>query len=633
MSAPPKLPLPSFLRDVSSAPTLAPSTPSIMSALEKDFDTTPADGAMPSTEKESEPAGGAVAREAEDISSSAEKPVSAQEYVSITTTTAASAPRTRRPDTPVPQTGMREDGTSYPTGIKLAIISIALSLAVFLMALDNSIITTAIPRITDEFRSLEDVGWYGSAYLLTTAALQLLFGKFYTFFSVKWIYLIAIGLFELGSLICGVARNSLTLILGRAIAGLGSAGLFSGSLVILAHSVPMATRPLFTGLIGSMCGIASVAGPLLGGVFTDKVTWRWCFFINLPIGAVTIAVIALWFEDPRRPRAAAAAAADDDDQEPEPETWRQRLMQFDPLGTLLFMPSIVCLLLALQWGGTEHAWGSAVVVALLVVFGVLITIWVYVQYRQGDRATVPPRIIGQRTVWSGSLYSFCISGAFLAAIYFIPIWFQSVKGATAVESGIMNLPMLLAVVVMSVVAGAAVTFWGYYAPFMLLGTLLTSVGFGLISTWGPDTDRPVWIGYQVLAGAGVGLGMQQPLMAVQAVLPIEDVPTGTSVVVFLQTLGGALFVSIGHNVFTNRLVENLSVLFPGVDVAAVLKSGATGLANSLTPEMVPVVLAAYSAALTKIFLVAAALSALSIIGSAFVEWESVKGKDVEMAMA
>ncbi|KAL8396833.1 hypothetical protein RB594_003793 [Gaeumannomyces avenae] len=586
MSAPPKLPLPSFLRDVSSAPTLAPSTPSIMSALEKDFDTTPADGAMPSTEKESEPAGGAVAREAEDISSSAEKPVSAQEYVSITTTTAASAPRTRRPDTPVPQTGMREDGTSYPTGIKLAIISIALSLAVFLMALDNSIITTAIPRITDEFRSLEDVGWYGSAYLLTTAALQLLFGKFYTFFSVKWIYLIAIGLFELGSLICGVARNSLTLILGRAIAGLGSAGLFSGSLVILAHSVPMATRPLFTGLIGSMCGIASVAGPLLGGVFTDKVTWRWCFFINLPIGAVTIAVIALWFEDPRRPRAAAAAAADDDDQEPEPETWRQRLMQFDPLGTLLFMPSIVCLLLALQWGGTEHAWGSAVVVALLVVFGVLIT-----------------------------------------------IWFQSVKGATAVESGIMNLPMLLAVVVMSVVAGAAVTFWGYYAPFMLLGTLLTSVGFGLISTWGPDTDRPVWIGYQVLAGAGVGLGMQQPLMAVQAVLPIEDVPTGTSVVVFLQTLGGALFVSIGHNVFTNRLVENLSVLFPGVDVAAVLKSGATGLANSLTPEMVPVVLAAYSAALTKIFLVAAALSALSIIGSAFVEWESVKGKDVEMAMA
>ncbi|KAL8364862.1 hypothetical protein RB595_003913 [Gaeumannomyces hyphopodioides] len=618
MANPSKFPPPSFPGDVSSAPTLAPSTPSIMSASDKNFDASPTDGAVPNAEKESDRGDGAGAQEAEDVSSSAEKSAPAQDP-------SKTAMATRRPDTPVPRTAIREDGTPYPTGIKLAVISVALSLAVFLMALDNAIITTAIPRITDDFHSLEDVGWYGSAYLLTTAALQLLFGKFYTFFSVKWIYLIAIGLFELGSLICGVAGNSLTLIMGRAIAGLGSAGLFSGSLVILAHSVPMATRPLYTGLIGSMYGIASVAGPLLGGVFTDKVTWRWCFYINLPIGAITIVVIALWFEDPRRPRAAADGQA--------PETWRQRIMQFDPLGTLLFMPAVVSLLLALQWGGTEHAWGSAVVVALLVVFGVLIAVWVYVQYRQQDRATVPPRIICRRTVWSGSLYSFCISGAFLAAVYFIPIWFQSVKGATAVESGIMNLPMLLAVVVMSVVAGAAVTFWGYYAPFMLLGTILTSVGFGLISTWAPATDRPVWIGYQILAGAGVGLGMQQPLMAVQTVLPIEDVPVGTSVVVFLQTLGGALFVSIGHNVFTNRLVENLSVIFPGVDVAAVLKSGATGLTTSLSPEMVPVVLAAYSAALTKVFLVAAALSAISIIGSAFIEWESVKGKNVEMAMA
>lgn len=468
------------------------------------------------------------------------------------------------------------------------------------------------------------MGWYGSAYLLTTAALQLLFGKFYTFFSIKWIYLIAIGLFELGSLICGVANSSLTLILGRAIAGLGSAGLFSGSLIILAHSVPMATRPLYTGLIGSMYGIASVAGPLLGGVFTDRVTWRWCFYINLPIGAITIAVIALWFEDPKRKGPDATQPS---------QTWRQRLMHFDPIGTLLFMPAVICLLLALQWGGTEYAWGSGRIVALLVVFGVLIAAWLYVQYRQQDLATVPPRIIGKRTVWSGSLYSFCVGGAFLSAVYFIPIWFQSVKGATAVESGVMNLPMLLAVVIMSVVAGGAVTYWGYYAPFMLLGTLLTSVGFGLISTWTQDTDRPIWIGYQVLAGAGVGLGMQQPLMAVQTVLSIEDVPTGTSVVVFLQTLGGALFVSICHNVFTNRLVENLTVILPNVDVASVLRSGATGLASSLTPELLPVVLGAYSSALTRTFLVSAALSAISIIGSAFIEWESVKGKNVEMAMA
>jgi MFS family permease len=148
------------------------------------------------------------------------------------------------------------------------------------MAVDNSIIATAIPEITNEFKSLPDVGWYGSAYLLTTAALQLLFGRFYTFFSIKLIYLIAIFIFELGSLICAVAQNSVTLIVGRAVAGVGSAAVFSGALIILAYSVPLEKRPIYSGMIGSMYGIASVSGPLLGGVFTDKVSWRWCFYIK-----------------------------------------------------------------------------------------------------------------------------------------------------------------------------------------------------------------------------------------------------------------------------------------------------------------------------------------------------------------
>jgi hypothetical protein len=454
------------------------------------------------------------------------------------------------------------------------------------------------------------------AYLLTTAALQLLFGKFYTFFSIKWVFLIAIALFEIGSLICGVANNSVTLIIGRAVSGLGSAGIFSGALIILAYSVPLNRRPAFTGMIGSMYGIASVAGPLLGGVFTDKVTWRWCFYINLPIGAITIFVIALFFPDPQRKTV-------------KDEPWSVRIWQFDPIGTSLFMPAIICLLLALQWGGTTYAWSNGRIIALFVLFGVLISAFLFVQYKQQDHATVPPRIIKKRTVWASAVFAFATGAAFLASVYYLPIWFQAVKGASAVSSGLMNLPMLISVVVMSLVAGAAVTVWGYYTPFMIAGTVAMSIGFGLISTFKPDTGSPTWIGFQVLAGAGVGLGMQQPLMAVQTVLDMKDVPTGTSVIVFMQTLGGALFVSIAQNVFTNKLVAYILEYVPGLDPMVVFHTGATSIQTSIPAAMLPGVTLAYSNALTKTFLVSASLAAVTIVGSSFVEWKSVKGKNIE----
>ena len=165
--------------------------------------------------------------------------------------------------------------SSYPTGPRLAMIIIGLELAVLCVALDNTIIATAIPRITDDFHALSDVGWYGSAYLLTLSAFQLFFGRLYSIFNIKWTFLLALFIFELGSLICGVAPNSKALIVGRAIAGLGSAGLFSGSMIILAFSTPLEKRPLYTSLITAIYGIASVVGPLLGGVFADHTTWRW----------------------------------------------------------------------------------------------------------------------------------------------------------------------------------------------------------------------------------------------------------------------------------------------------------------------------------------------------------------------
>ncbi|APA06474.1 conserved hypothetical protein [Sclerotinia sclerotiorum 1980 UF-70] len=512
------------------------------------------------------------------------------------------------------------DGVEYPTGVKLQLITLALCLSVFLMALDNSIIATAIPKITDQFHSLDDVGWYGSAYLLTTASFQLLFGKFYSYFSIKWVYLIAIGIFELGSLICGVAPNSVALIIGRAIAGLGSAGIFSGALIIVAYSVPLIKRPMFTGFIGAMYGIASVAGPLLGGVFTDKATWRWCFFINLPIGAVTVIVILIFFKAPDR-----AAVAE--------LPWKERVKEFDLLGTAFFIPAIICLLLALQWGGTKYHWDNGRIIALFVLFGILIGVFIAIQFWKGDSATVPPNIMKKRSMWSAAWFSFCLGSYFLLLIYYLPIWFQAVKGDSAVKSGISNIPMVLTLVIVSIISGVGVTTIGYYAPFMIISSVIAAIGIGLLTTFKPDTNHAAWIGYQCLAGIGIGFGMQQPLIACQTVLDISQVPTGTSVIIFVQTLGGALFVSIGQNIFTNKLSENLAHFVPDLDPAVVLNTGATSIQKDIAPQYLAGVTISYNNALTQSFLVAAVMAALTIIGSLAVEWKSVKGKKIEMAAA
>ncbi|PHH93070.1 hypothetical protein CDD83_1355 [Cordyceps sp. RAO-2017] len=515
--------------------------------------------------------------------------------------------------------GTREDGQEYATGLKLTLIITALCFSVFLMALDNSIIATAIPRITDEFHSLNDVGWYGSAYMLTGSSFQLLFGKFYTFWSIKVVFLSVIGLFEVGSLVCAIAPSSVVLIVGRAVAGIGSAGIFAGALTILAYTVPLEKRPLYSGLIGSMWGISSVAGPLLGGVFTDRLTWRWCFYINLPIGFVSVIVIFFCFPDPQRTK--------------EPRTWKDMFWQLDPLGTATFMPAIICLLLALHWGGSQYAWDNARVTSLLMLSAFLVLIFLYVQYKMQDNATVPPRIMKKRTVWSSTIFEFFIGACFLLAMYFLPIWFQAIKGASAVTSGTMNIPMLLSVVLFTVGSGIVVTSWGYYTPFIIAAAVLMPIGYGLMSTLNVDSGPAAWIGFQIIAGAGVGIGMQQPLTAVQVVLDIADVPTGTAMIIFAQSLGGALFVTAGNTVFSNRLTAFLAEYAPKVDAQVVFAAGATGIRSVIAPESLAGVVHAFNSALSNCFLVSTATASAAIVGAVMVEWKSVKGKNIEMAAA
>ncbi|KAK6343852.1 hypothetical protein TWF696_007507 [Orbilia brochopaga] len=520
------------------------------------------------------------------------------------------------------KTETMESMHEYPTAWKLAVISIALCLSVFCMALDNTIIATAIPKITDHFKSLDDVGWYGSAYLLTTCSFQLLFGKFYTFYSVKWVYLIAMLIFEVGSIVCAAAPNSTALIIGRAIAGVGSAGIFAGALLIVAQTVPLEKRPTYTGMIGSMYGLASVAGPLLGGVFTDSksLTWRWCFWINLPFGAVTVAFIVFFYTDIRKTKKTNL-------------TWGERLEQFDLHGTAVFLPAIICLLLALQWGGSKFAWGNGRIIALLTLSGVLLTVFVGIQIWKQDKATVPPRIIKQRSVMSAAWFAAMLGSAFFVLIYYVPIWFQAIKSVSATKSGIMNLPMILSLVIMSMLAGGLVTVTGYYNPFVIGASVIATIGAGLITTWETDTGHSKWIGYQAMFGLGIGMGMQQPLIAVQTVLPSKDIATGTAVIIFAQTLGGALAVSIAQNVFNNQLLKNLAKEVPNLDPAIVLVTGATSLKETLPSEFLSGVLSAYNLSLTQTFYISVAFMGLSIIGALGMEWISVKGKKIEMGGA
>lgn len=325
-------------------------------------------------------------------------------------------------------------------------------------------------------------------------------------------------------------------------------------------------------------------------------------------------------------------------------------MSFDPIGTAVLIPDVICLLLALQWGGTTYvsyqaltpknslgltltgsqAWSNGRIIALLVLFSVLLITWVLLQYFQGDRATVPGRIIRPRSIWSACMFSMCCGAVLFVAIYYIPIWFQVVKGASAVQSGINNLALILGVTIGSIFGGALTTVWGQYAPLMVVGSALASVGFGLITTFTPDISTGRWIGYQVLGGFGLGLGTQQPIVAVQNVLPLIDVPTGTTLLVFVQTISGSIFNSVAQSIFYNKLQEYTVQYAPGLNPAIVLGTGATAIQSTIPAQYLDGVRLAYNNALNRVMLIPAVIAAVGVIFGFTMEWRSVK-KDKKKA--
>ena len=563
----------------------------------RDRSTTPGDSARIKAEKD-----GSLKRTLEDVDAEAkEKVVETIEPKDGQAKEAGKAEATEE-----------EDESKYLTGWKLTALSIGLCLTTFVIALDNTIIATAIPRITTVFNSLEDVGWYGSSYLLTTCALLPSFGKIYTYFDVKWVYLFALLLFEVGSVICAAAQNSVTFIVGRAVAGSGAAALFSGGMTIVGYSVALRKRAIYIAALSSMFGIASVVGPILGGAFTDNVSWRWCFWINLPFGGLSFVAILFFFQNPERQYSHISL--------------KKRMKEVDLLGALFLICAIVCLLLALQWGGLTYAWGNSKVWGNLLGFGLIISVFIAIQLRTGDRATIPYRVFTQRTVLFSCLFTAFLSMALYTHIFYLPFYFQAAKGTSAEESGIRTIAYLVSMTIASIVVGGAITGIGYYSPFMWVGSAIFTIGSGMLYTLEADSSAGYWIGYQILAGLGAGCCVQIPFIAVQVVTSEKDMPVANAMVTFFNSLGGAISISVAQNIFINSLQREIPKYAPDLDPKVVIGAGATHVKQVVPPESLHGVLEAYTKAIVSAFILAIATGGIAFFLSLRMEWKSVKGK-------
>ncbi|RAL13118.1 MDR family MFS transporter [Aspergillus homomorphus CBS 101889] len=490
------------------------------------------------------------------------------------------------------------DVPKYPSSLRLWLAVIALCLGIFLATLDSTIIATATPYITDEFHSLDEAGWYSSIYTMAICMSQLVYGKLSASCPIQWIYSAAMLLFLIGSAVCGSAPNSPALIAGRAIAGLGCSGLLIGAFSLVPFLAAPEKRPILLGLISGSRGLATTFGPLIGGALTERASWRWNFYINLPLGAVI--QIVFWLSG-------------------------QFVRSIDLIGFIALAPSVVCLLLALQWGGVQYGWGNARIVVLLILSATLGIIFILIEVQQGSKAMLPARIFSQRTVASASFFAFCTSGSIFILTYYLPIWFQGVKGVSPMQSGIDMLPWVITSTITSLAAGVLISKIGHAQYFLVISTVFGALGSGLFTTFSLHTTDGQWIGYQILYAISSSLASITPLLVVQNALALGDVPIGSSMVMFTQTLGASIFVSTAQALFTNNLSENLRGLdVAGLSANVVASGGITTITRDLSGETKTMVLGAISDALTQSWYLAVGLSCLSIVGALVVEQGRMK---------
>ncbi|KAJ5375490.1 hypothetical protein N7517_007496 [Penicillium concentricum] len=507
----------------------------------------------------------------------------------------------------------KNDEREYLTGLKLLFVLSGVTLVCFLVMLDTSIISTAIPRMTSEFHSLGDIGWYGSSYQMASACLQPLAGRvFFNFSTKQWTFMGFFFVFELGSLLCGIANSSKMFIIARAVAGIGSAGLMNGALTIISSCAPLHKSPRLIGVMMGLSQLGTIGGPLLGGAFTEYLNWRWCFYINLPVGAL-VAIFLSFIKIPDQVAKPSIRLALD-----------TIIHQLDLIGFVLFSPAALQLLLALEYGKNNNSWGSATVIGLFSGAAATFIIFLLWEHRQGDQAMIPLRLVARTPVWTSCLVIMAIFAITLCSSYYLPIYFQAIKNNSPMMSGVSTLPGILSQLLVAVASGVLIEKMGYYLPWTIFGGVFTSIGSGLLSTLNPDTQIGKWIGYQILSGAGRGAAFQTPLIAVQNTIPHAQVSIAMSILMFTQTLSGAIFLTAASAIFDSGLKSFVPEYAQKVDPQTIISTGATGIQDAVSSGDLSGVLVAYSKSISYVFIMSAAVGVLIVVFSFGMGWKDIR---------